>query len=115
MTAKDLTAGISLQLVTNRVEETAWKAQVLSRFPEATILREFACYSSSLKGKAFDYERQLAGQRKLAGRLAFFTLPDHLLTIELTCQPGSFDAMHTKFNAFITSLRVEPTGGERGK
>jgi hypothetical protein len=113
MLPKSLTASISftIQVVpTNQPSslDASWlRGQLVRRFDNVEIIREFPCYTSDRKGLAFDVEKAAANGTKMAYRVAFVPYPGGLIEFVLAAPARKVVDYHFAFANLLTSFRIE--------
>jgi hypothetical protein len=113
LTSRDLAASMTLKIVLTNQPGAAplapepLRLRVLESLPEARILREFPCYTSALKGLAFDLERVAGNRTKLVTRQAYVPFGAGMLELSLTTPASRFPKFKSAFSSLLTSFRIE--------
>ena len=86
------------------------RKQVQLQFPQAQILEESSHHSAASDGYIFDLVRPVAGDLRLASRLAFVPLRGGSLELNLTTAPERIEQYYSTFKTLLDSFRLEPLG-----
>jgi len=112
-TAFDLSAGIRLSFTegTRDVIETPdrarWRDQVLARFPQSRLVREFACHADGRAGVAVDLVREVAHSTQSVFRVALVPYPGGLAEFELRTTTNHLARSTRALSLLMGSFRVQ--------
>ena len=114
LVSKDLGASISFSIMpadaaagkTLAVE--ALRDQMLVRFPDAKIVRDFPCFSGGNAGQAFDLERLISKKSPISMRVAIVPFPGGKLEFSLTTASQNFPKHHRTFGILLSSFQIGP-------
>jgi hypothetical protein len=113
MLPTNLTASISFAIQvfpTNQPSslDAPWlRGQLVKRFGNAEIIREFPCYTSDRKGLAFDLEVAVTNGARMAYRVAFVPYAEGLIEFDLAAPAPKVADFHFAFANLLTSFRIE--------
>jgi hypothetical protein len=79
---------------------------IAGQYPGGTILREYTCYASELKGVAFDLERTAANGTRVRTRVALIPYPEGRMRVDLTTAEHLFEGHRLAHANLVTSLQV---------
>jgi hypothetical protein len=119
MMPHDLSASIRVKMVSlgtsnsSGLDARQLRQEILTRFPDATDVKEFTCYTGASSGLAFDFKRTLKNRAKLATRLAFVPFSSGRIEFSLTASSSQFTNYHLAFGNLLTSFRIEPLTHEK--
>lgn len=112
--ARDLSTSISVRIVTktagapSEIKSEPLRQLIQERFPKATIVGEFPCFSDSGQGLAFDLVQTVRKNFNTATRLAFIPFSDGVVEFKLTTPQKDFPNYKLALGNLLTSFRIEP-------
>lgn len=93
---------------TPKLEAEAISQQVKERFPRATVVGQYTCYSGVGSGLAFDLEQTGAQREKIHTRIAFVPMPGYLLEFNATAINSPLKQWEFHYGNLLAALRVDP-------
>jgi len=96
-------AGSKPELNAQRLRE-----KLLERYPGAMITEQFKCYASGKEGLAFDFERVMDEEVRVAFRVAFVAFDDGIIEFEMKTSHDRFSKYHHAFGNLLNSFRIGP-------
>ena len=113
----DLDVGISFVTVFQSAEPRPelnaerLREKLLERYPDALIREQFKCYASGKEGLAFDFERVMEKEVRVAFRVAFVAFDDGIVEFEMKTSSDRFPKYHHAFGNLLNSFRIGPRSG----
>jgi hypothetical protein len=111
-TRRALDTAIRIRLLPAEVEakepdEARWREMIKARYPEAEIVRQFACHTGTRSGVAFDLRQDFGPDLLLESRVAMVFYGKGIVEIAQMGLKGTVKTGHEDFGALLTSLRIE--------
>ncbi len=119
LVSKDLGASLSFSILPAdtaggkalSVEEL--RDQLMVRYPDAKIVRDFPCFSGGNSGQGFDLERLIGKKSPVSMRVAIVPFQSGKLEFSLTTASPKFPKYQQTFGALLGSFQIEPASPSR--
>lgn len=95
--------------LTPKIDLPALRAQILERFPRATLREDFDCFTGIGRGRAFDLDWKVAQDTPIAVRMVLVPFPGGTVEFCLTTSPAKFAETQQVLGAILTSLSKPAT------
>jgi hypothetical protein len=104
----DQIVSISFRIVGKGKQDVdRWREEVVRRYPSATMVNEFICYTRDGHGICFEFQRTASKKSKLSTRLAFVPFSDGTVEFLLTAPNEKSEEYSFAFANFLTSFHSE--------